>query len=291
MSETLQRYGDHFYVTVDQRYNDASSSYLTDDLEIDSSIHIIIPEPSGQINFNPISKVVLNYKIGEGFIDYDYVGNSSFDGVGYYKNDSIVAMGFKSKYFLWNYKFYIPDEVPETTEYRSHIAVIDHTNDSLIFTTQTSTESFMEVMEIDMLTVEGDYLYVVTRTNIPTFEFMSEIFTSDNVPNGNVKYIHKINWKIGVKEWSRQFGTVLCTADLFDIKVVTDGSLIIAIRMQSHTYWEGFLIPEDTAYYGYAFFKISPNGDFLDYIQSACECKGFHKIQIEDNGALMLHET
>lgn len=293
MTETLQRNGDHFYAIIENRDNSESSRYLTDDLEIDSFVHIAIPDSNGFVQTSDQSKVILDYKIGEGFVNYDYISNPGNLSGGYqhtggfYKNDSIIAMESVSTHCTLNGKTYVPEVLPETAEYECYIAVINYVTDSLMFWTKASEASRIET---DMMTVDGDYLYVVTRTNEDTFEFMGEFFPEVIDPNWNVKHIHKINWRTGVKEWSRQFSTDIDKDHLFDIKVIEDGNLVIATKMSGRTYWDGVPIPENTVYdTGYAFFKITPDGDLIDYIQSTCNCKGFHKIQIEEDGSLMLH--
>jgi hypothetical protein len=292
LTKTLQRNGDHFYVILEQRYNDASSRDLTDDLEIDSFVHHAIPNSEGVVELADISKVILDYKIGEGFVDYDYISNANSlsaaqKKVGdYYKNDSIVAMAVLSNHCTWNGKTYVPEVLPDTAKYGFYITVIDYVKDSVMFSTKASAESRIDV---DMLTVSGDDLYVVTRTNEDTFEFMGEFFPEVIDPNWNVKHIHKINWKTGIKEWSRQFSTDIDIDYVQDLKVVEGGNLIIAGHMYGRTHWDGVPIPGNSVYDGgFAFFKISPDGELLDYIQSACDCTGFIRVHIEPDGSLML---
>ncbi len=284
VSETLQRNGNHFYTGVGKYSNEDRD--ITDDLEIDSFTFLSIINPSSGFPIGNYSSVILDYEIGEGFVDYDYMSNN-FSHEGCYKNDSLVAFGYVANHCTWNGNTYSPEVIPDTAVAGRYIGVINYQRDSLMFLTKTSVESRLEV---DMLTLDGDHLYVVTRTNEDTFEFMGEFFPEVIDPNWNVKHLHKINWKMGVKEWSRQFSTDIDQDYLFDIKVVEDGSLIIAKRITGRTHWDGVPIEGNSVYDGgYAFFRISPEGDLVDYIQSACDCKGFHKIHIEDDGALMLY--
>ncbi len=287
VSETLQRDGDHFYTTIGKRSNERKD--ITDELVIDSFTFAtdIVQTNGYQLDNN--CAVLLDYKINEGFVSYHYIGNTN-EYEGYYKNDTFIALGFDSNNFSFDGRTYSPQVISDSiiiSDVGSYIGIIDHQQDSLRFLTKTSVESRLEV---DMLTLDGDHLYVVTRTNEDTFEFMGEFFPEVIDPNWNVKHLHKINWKTGVKEWSRQFSTDIDQDYLFDIKVVEDGSLIIAKRITGRTHWDGVPIEGNSVYDGgYAFFRISPEGELVDYIQSACDCKGFHKIHIEDDGALMLY--
>jgi len=285
--ESLQRNGDHLYTRIEYRNN--ANKDITEDLEIDSFLFVdnILYLDSSMINENGM--LILDYEVGNGFVDYDFISHVGRHG-GFEKNDSLVAFSVGSSNCTWNGKTYHPELHPDSillTDYGNYIAVIDHLRDSLMFLTRTPQEYRLSG---DQLTLDGDHLYVVTRTNEDTFEFMGEYFPEVIDPNWNVKYIHKINWKTGVKEWSRQFSTDIDQDYLFDIKVVEDGNLIIAKRITGRTHWDGVSIEGNSVYDGgYAFFKVSPDGELVDYLQSVCDCKGFHKMHIEDDGALMLY--
>ncbi|MFT6334431.1 MAG: frataxin-like iron-binding protein CyaY [Saprospiraceae bacterium] len=277
-SNSLQRNGDHFYLTVGNLDN--SNRDLTNDLEIDS---FILPEVNGSNS----ASVLFDYKLGEGFVNYEYVSYST-EPDGFSKNDSLSAYCYDSIDFMFNGNTY-GSENNDTTLFPlgSYIWVFDHLRDSLRFITKTEKKYRLFT---DGMTLDGDYLYVVTHTNEDTFEFMGEFFPEVIDPNWNVKHVHKINWKTGLKEWSHQFSTDYDYDNVMDIKVVEDGNLIIAKRISGKTYWDGVQMPGN--HYldsGYAFFKISPEGDLVDYIQSACYCKGFHQIHIEDDGSLLLY--
>ena len=281
VSKSLLRNGDHFYLTVGQVDN--NNRDLTYDLEIDS-----FRFSDGNVSNNTV--VLFDYKLREGFVDYDYISHLS-DHNGFSKNDSLTAFGHTSTNFMYNGKTYgLENNIDmDTTLYPhgAYIWLLDHKSDSLKFVTKTEKKYRIWA---DGVALDGDYLYVVTHTNEDTFEFMGEFFPEVIDPNWNVKHVHKINWKTGLKEWSHQFSTDYDYDNVMDIKVVEDGNLIIAKRISGKTYWDGMQMPGN--HYldsGYAFYKVSPEGELVDYIQSACDCKGFHEIHIENDGSLLLY--
>jgi hypothetical protein len=267
------------------------------DIEIDS-FYTSDNELSGD-GVYPRSAMILEYKVGEGFVDYDLVNHCShiegFDVDG--KNK---AFTFESYVTSINSNLYFDaslDTLPGGYDpYNGHhsLAVVDSETDSLLF-----YERLEDVISaptgFDDVVLHGDFLYVISYSSAE-YNFMGveqhDYLFQTELGTIHEKALHKVNWKTNELVWTRHFGTIGASDDVLDFRLIQDSMLILALETNGYRYWEGerIDIPEDPDLgYNIAFYKLNKNGELLDYIDADSWSTSFFGANIEDDGSVVVH--
>ena len=123
--------------------------------------------------------------------------------------------------------------------------------------------------------IDGDYLYYAMTFNHP-HPFMGDSLVRTNTTSLGNNYssaLHKINWRTNEKLWSINMASEVLPDEIRDIKVLEDGSVMMAIESYGPFTWDGEVLDPEYmygspfgGYYNIVLARISSDGEYLNHV-------------------------
>ncbi len=291
--------------------------FLTDDIYVDGNrpyINLLGPGvrdldlgldfssiPEGQVQINPTNgfdyplafTYVMEY--GEnGFSDFTALMDGSFQEPFGIDAENIAYAFSSPRGWFDDLKIYgdstsyIGDE-----DIRNDIAVYDKLNDTLLWHYEDHDDYSHKLLS-QGIDIDGDYLYYAMTFNHP-HPFMGDSLIRTNTSSLGNNYssvLHKINWRTNEKLWSYNMASEIDPDEIWQVKVLDDGSVMMAIESYGPFTWDGVTLDPDHMYggpnggfYNVVLVNVSSDGDYLNHVHlwSPWNHSAFD-VQIEPNG-------
>lgn len=295
---------DDIYVDGEKAYINLQGPGVRDlDLGLDfSSI------PEGQVQISPTSGVdwPISYDFymeysENGFSDFTAIMNLSFqEPVGINGNHIAYAFAGARGWFddlklFGDSTTYFGDE-----DVRNDIAVYDKLNDTLLWHYEDHNDYSHKLLS-QGIDIDGDYLYYAMTFNHPHL-FMGDSLVRTNTTSLGNNYssvLHKINWRTNEKLWSYNMASEIDPDEIWQVKVLDDGSVMLAIESYGPFTWDGVTLDpyhmtgsSDGGYHNVVLANISAEGEYLNHVHLWSPGNfSAYDVQIEPNGNVYAYGT
>ena len=157
------------------------------------------------------------------------------------------------------------------------------------------SKSYIPIQEIG---IDGDFLFYATTYQFP-ITFMGDSMTHLEPDYLGIQYstkLHKINWTTGERLWSKRLDGNVRPEKVREIKVVDDGSIMIAMETNGPLLYDGEVYDPPhmqnfgiygSDIYNMLFLKIDKEGNYINHQHiKTINDKAVREVQIEDSGVV-----
>lgn len=290
----IYRDGDRNYFIL------AGNSLLDMDLGIDMSevenLPLVSWELGDTLSFG--KSFLFEYGVG-GILDYTSMSrfiNDSYSAV----DGDLMAYAFNSPMAWFDnqeifggeifvYDEFINNEVP----FRNDLAVYDKLNDTLLWHYHDH-DDYIHNLQSQAIDIDGDYLYYAMTFLYP-HPFMGDSLQRTDTVYQGINYssvFHKINWRTNEKLWSYNMASEVLPDEIRQVKVLDDGSVMLAIESYGPFTWDGEVLDPDHmygspfgGYYNIVLAHISADGAYINHVHLWSPGNfSAYDVQIESDG-------
>ncbi len=270
----------YFDIRVDSVHNELLESNNFMELDFDL-------EPSG-------GDYIFEYEPGVGVVDYTFFNFKSYRHSYSIDGNHLAFCTDSAGNFIDGQSIPLNDDIPNQGD---NIIVYDMLNDSILWYYNDTILGENQQLEWQEIGIEGDFIYYAT-TYWNEQVFMGDTLGTLYPEYGPFQYstmLHKINWRTNEKVWSKHMEGEERVERVRQIKVIDDGTLMIAIEINRPFTFDGEVYDPPGFYNGggtnpesdhnMVIAKISQDGEYIDHIHiKTLGDRGIKDVKIEDTG-------
>lgn len=298
MATSLERDGDRMYFYLPKVREDFANLNLDYDLSFITDDESVVG--SNGLPIYIYNSILFEYEPDVGIVDHTYFNYTrlgTFDVEG-----DILAASITSPWTsgIDDNILYVEQDSILGNNPKQDLIVYDKMRDSILWYYDDQDLEHNHDFKWENIVIDGDYLYYATTYHEEQL-FMGDTLT--HTYDGFIQYstmLHKINWRTGVKEWTRRTGAEDLADRVRTLKVVDDGTLYMDIRINGPFTWAGEQLDPDGTFgtgnlagnstYNTVIAKISPEGEYIDHVHIINHFDAtVRDVTIENDGTVLCY--